>query len=228
MAVTVERKLKPKRSPRKVETQNLSKFYLVYDFQSKYKHQIPKQVKNSTDTKTSRDGYKDSESYISLVQKEFSESIVLSWPFHKRINSTNQQVLAKSEVTGQKPLLHLATNLHNRSTVDTYNAIIEPEFEHLLEKVEVGSSLVSFDVIVSPKSRPGWPLLMISVPPTSNDSSNESENAKDETPENQLGLDLLPSIAISSGCKRYEYEHLNSATSHFSSGNFVFTFCGLN
>lgn len=207
-AVTVERKPKLKGYPNKVEIQNLPKLYLVYDFNSKYKHQIPKQVATSTNTKASRDGSK--ESYISMLQRELSKSSGLGWPFHTRTSSTYQQVLIKPEASSKKSVLHLAMNLPNGSNS------VESEFGN-------GSSSVSFDVIVSPKSRPGWPLLLVSVPPTSDNSSIKSEITKDEMQENQLELHLLLSKALSSGCKRFEYEQLNSATSHFSSGNFVFT-----
>lgn len=201
----VERKSKPKGSLRQVKLESLSRIYLVYDFHSKFASQIPKLLKlgepNSKATE-SRDGHKEKDdhplSHISLLQKELPDSI-LGWPFHGGGSFAKQEVLRNSEAKD--------VNLPSRSNFK------ESENLDLVcpQEVEVNSSSLSSDVIESPRSRPGWPLLMIRIPLTS-DSSSESEAANRP---NELEL---PIRKAGSSCKRFKYEELKAATSWFSSG----------
>ncbi|XP_024020822.1 receptor-like cytosolic serine/threonine-protein kinase RBK1 [Morus notabilis] len=189
MVVTMERR---KGSLRQLKLESLSQFYLLYEFQPKYSRQIPKFLKlgeakpkaiKSSSKDESRDDHKEKDyphmNYISLLQKELQES-TLGWPFHRGSSFTNQQVSENSEAKD----VNYLPNLSN-----------------------INSSSVSSDLIESPKSRLGWPLLMIPLPPTS-DSSTVSETVNNENRSN-------------SSCKRFKYKELKAATSCFSSENLI-------
>lgn len=205
----VERKSKPKGSLRQVKLESLSRIYLVYDFHSKFASQIPKLLKlgepNSKATE-SRDGHKEKDdhplSHISLLQKELPDSI-LGWPFHGGGSFAKQEVLRNSEAKD--------VNLPSRSNFK------ESENLDLVCPQEVNSSSLSSDVIESPRSRPGWPLLMIRIPPASY-SSSESEAANNENRSNELELLIRKA---GSSCKRFKYEELKAATSWFSSAKLI-------
>lgn len=192
MVVNMERR---KGSLRQLKLESLSQFYLLYEFQPKYSRQIPKFLKlgegkpkaiKSSLKDESRDDHKEKDyphmNYISLLQKELQES-TLGWPFHRGSSFTNQQVSENSEAKD----VNYLPNLSN-----------------------INSSSVSSDLIESPKSRLGWPLLMIPLPPTS-DSSTVSETVNNENRSN-------------SSCKRFKYKELKAATSCFSSGKYYFPF----
>lgn len=170
-----------------------------------------------------RDGHKEepSLSYISLQQRETPES-TLGWPLGRISEAKNI------------PVVQWVMNLPKRSNIvgnctvkkteikASEDELVNENRTHKDKEVELSLSSISFDANESPKSRPGWPLLLISVPETL-DSLSESDTANSENflvtsrqPTNEL--ELL-STSNSLDCRIFKYEELKTATSLFSSGN---------
>ncbi|PON73408.1 Serine/threonine protein kinase [Parasponia andersonii] len=187
-----------------------------------------------------RGGHNEEEAPLRYISFQHRDQLLpksaLGWPLHGRTASTSHAVLRTSEERNISVVQWVMT-LPNRSRVGNSTAK-EPEIKTSEDEIvldeswilrddqeeEVSSSSVSFDANESPKSRPGWPLLLISVPETL-DSSSESETAKNEiilVPSRQPANELeLISLANSSDCRIFKHEELKTATSLFSSENLI-------
>lgn len=145
----------------------------------------------------------------SLKQKE-QPDLILGWPLLRRAWLKNHEI----KIDLKDDTAHGSS----RSLRDETLSLVPGHI------VEPSSSPVSLLVT---NSKPGWPLLRISAPVTS-DSSKQSADSTSLNQSTPASPQSQKNSVSSSHCKEFSYAELEEATCRFSLGSTIFLWCELS